>query len=199
MEVMDADEICMVCGKLIRKVKGKYPESLRGKRRIAWNCYCPECKTRVQEEMSALGLTERLAEDYAMSRYLLDMKIPEWEGLATFVRSVDRLLKDPSKLAKETVEESRSYLRQLGLLQQAAKRILTAYRDKLQQTGLSGWAKYLGPFKMERRWQSRAKRRNERSSGRGEVVGLDVLDLLFPLLFSTDTRIDIRVSDALLV
>lgn len=152
--------------------------------------------------MSASRLTERLSEDYAMSRYLLDMEIPEREGLATFVRFVDLyLLNDSSKLAKQTVEESRSHLRELGLLQQAAKRILTAYRNKLQQTdgGLPVWAKYLAPFKMERRWRSRAKRRNERSSGRGEVVGLEVLDLLFPLLFSTDTRTDIRVSGALLI
>lgn len=146
--------------------------------------------------MSALGLTERLSEDYAISRYLLDMKIPEREELAAFVRSVDYLL-NSSKPAK-TVEESKGQLRELGLLQQAAKRILTAYS---QQTNghFSVWAKYLAPFKMERRWRSRAKRRNETSSGRGVVVGLDVLDLLFPLLFSTDTRTDIRVSGGLLV
>lgn len=195
---MDADEICMVCGKLIRKVRGMYPENLRSKPRIAWNSYCPECKTRVEEEMSALGLTERLSEDYAMSRYLLNMEIPERKGLATFVQSVDYLLNDSPKLAKQTVKEARSYLRKLGLLQQAAKRILAAHSQQTD-AGQPVWVKYLTPFKMERRWRSRAKRRNERSSGRGEVVGLDVLDLLFPLLFSTNTRTDIRISSALLV
>lgn len=182
--IMDADEICMVCGKLIRKVSLRYPESFRNKRRIAWNSYCSECKTRVDEGMSVLGLTQGLFKDYAMSKHLINKGIPERKGLIAFVESVDYLLNNAPKLVKQTVEESRSYLRELGALQQGAKRILTAYSGQLH--GFSEVEILINdkhPLKMEDRWRSRAKRRNERSSGQGEVISLDVLDLFMPLLF----------------
>lgn len=118
----------------------------------------------------------------------------------TFVESVDYLLDNSSKLVKQIIKEARPYLQALGVLQDRIGRILRAYSELLSIISANTYlVEDERPWKVEKRWRSRAKRRNERSSGRGEVTRLDVLDLFMPILFglsSTDDHYSVDLSGA---
>jgi hypothetical protein len=184
--MLEADEICTICGGLIRTHRFSAHTArflARAKNRFFYGP-CNACQKRVNEERRTLGLEEKRGVEmlklYAKARYLLERE-EEPPELNHYVGWMNDLL--GAAIARKLFEEYRSPVAELGRLEQTTSQIVGA-------RGIAPTLEYretLKPFftqidrAQEKRKSNARKLYSRRKAGEafGKPVDLLVFDILF--------------------
>lgn len=181
--LLEANEICVVCGRLIRRTTAYFRAADKNRFRYK---VCDSCRQTLDEERRKLGLQVKRGAEilklYTMARYVLQQGYESTE-LKSYIEWIDHFV---TVSRDEPFRKSRSRLAEVGILEESVSRTITSRQLALSPSILESVKSSAKSFtdEVDKAQEKRRRRARKlykmRESGEIDAnVGPLVFDMLF--------------------